>query len=114
MCEAMCVCLCLCLCRGLSVLLLLQKMFSYSRMCSLTTGYVLDRSLGVLLFYYRMCSLTQECVLLLQAMCSIAVFVSFSSECPMLEKLAEKVKTVAKTVVKTVGLGVLLFRVPHA
>ena len=66
-CEAMCLCLCLCLClcRGLRVLLLLQKMFSYSRMCSLTTGYVLDRSLGVLLFYYRMCSLTQECVLLL-------------------------------------------------
>jgi hypothetical protein len=48
--------------------LLLQNVLSYYRMCSLTKGYGLRRPHRTqnVLSYYRMCSLTTECVLLLQ------------------------------------------------
>jgi hypothetical protein len=53
--------------------LLLQNVFSYYRMCSLTTECVLRTCTGEerredtrqnVFSYYRMCSLTTECVLL--------------------------------------------------
>jgi len=65
--------------RATECVLLLQSVFSYYRMCSLTIECVL--LLQNVSSSYRMCSLTTECVLLLQNVFSYYMMRSRPIEC---------------------------------